>query len=89
MRLSNICTYKEGFDKYAKNIKSWFLKTGHSKQIIDSQMKKKKKKMGKVKFGQMLKIGSKHAGVDVLFVITYHPKCKKIAQKARAPIVSG
>ena len=50
---------------------------------------KKKKKMGKVKFGQMLKIGSKHAGVDVLFVITYHPKCKKIAQKARAPIVSG
>ena len=45
--------------------------------------------MGKFKFGQMLKIGSKHAGVDVLFVITYHPKCKKIAQKARAPIVSG
>ena len=65
------------------------MERGHSKQIIDSQMKKKKKKMGKVKFGQMLKIGSKHAGVDVLFVITYHPKCKKIAQKARAPIVSG
>ena len=65
------------------------MERGHSKQIIDSQMKKKKKKMGKAKFGQMLKIGSKHAGVDVLFVITYHPKCKKIAQKARAPIVSG
>ena len=64
------------------------MERGYSKQIIDSQMKKKKK-MGKVKFGQMLKIGSKHAGVDVLFVITYHPKCKKIAQKARAPIVSG
>ena len=28
----------------------------------------------------MLKVGSKHAGVGVLFVITYHPKCKKIAQ---------
>ena len=75
--MSNICSYKEDFDKYAKNIKSWFLERGHSKQIIDSQMKKK---IGKVKFGQMLKVGSKHAGVGVLFVITYHPKCKKIAQ---------
>ena len=54
------------------------MERGHSKQIIDSQMKKKKK-MGKVKFGQTLKVGSKHAGVGVLFVTTYHPKCKKIA----------
>ena len=38
----------------------------------------KKKKKGKVKFGQTLKVGSKHAGVGVLFVTTYHPKCKKM-----------
>ena len=37
-----------------------------------------KKKKGKVKFGQTLKVGSKHAGVGVLFVTTYHPKCKKM-----------
>ena len=41
--------------------------------MIDSQM-------GKVKFGQRLKAGSKQAGFGVPFVITYHPKLKKIAQ---------
>ena len=35
---------------------------------------------GKVKFGQRLKVGSKQAGFGVPFVITYHPKLKKIAQ---------
>ena len=39
--------------------------------MIDSQM-------GKVKFGQRLKAGSKQAGFGVPFVITYHPKLKKI-----------
>ena len=47
-------------------MKSWFLKRGYLKQIIDSQM-------GKVKFGQRLKTGGKQAGFDVPFVITYHP----------------
>ena len=41
--------------------------------MIDSQM-------GKIKFGQRLKAGSKQAGVGVPFVITYHPKLKKIVQ---------
>ena len=36
--------------------------------------------MGKVKFGQRLKAGSKQAGFGVPFAITYHPKLKKIAQ---------
>ena len=39
--------------------------------MIDSQM-------GKVKFGQRLKAGSKEAGFGVSFVIIYHPKLKKI-----------
>ena len=39
--------------------------------MIDSQM-------GKVKFGQRLKVGSKQAGFGVPFVITYDPKLKKI-----------
>ena len=51
--------------------------------MIDSQM-------GKVKFGQRLKAGSKQAGFGIPFVITYHPKLKKIAhEKARTPIISG
>ena len=41
--------------------------------MIDSQM-------GKIKFAQRLKAGSKQAGFGVPFVITYHPKLKKIAQ---------
>ena len=36
--------------------------------------------MGKVKFGQRLKAGSKQAGFGVLFVTTYHPKLKKTVQ---------
>ena len=52
-------------------MKSWFLERGYSKQIIDTQM-------GKVKFGQRLKSGSKQVGFGVPFLITYHPKFKKI-----------
>ena len=55
-------------------MKSWFLERGYSKQMIDSQM-------GKVKFGQRLKAGSRQAGFGVPFVITYHPKLKKIMKK--------
>ena len=36
--------------------------------------------MGKVKFGQRLKVRSKQAGCGVPFVITYHSKLEKIAQ---------
>ena len=68
LRLSNICTYDEDFDKHALNMKSWFLERRYSKQMIDSQMEK-------VKFGQRLKAGSKQADFGVPFVIiTYHPK---------------
>ena len=49
--------------------------------MIDSQMEK-------VKFGQRLKAGSKQPGFGVPFVITCHPKLKKM-EKARTPIVSG
>ena len=52
-------------------MKSSFLERGYSKQMIGSQM-------GKVKFGQRLKAGSKQAGFDAPFVITHHPKLKKI-----------
>ena len=52
-------------------MKSWFLERGYSKQMIDSQI-------GKVKFGQRLKAGSKQAGFGFPFVITYHPRLKKI-----------
>ena len=41
--------------------------------MIDSQM-------GKDKFGQRLKAGSKQVGIGVPFVITYHLKLKKMAQ---------
>ena len=54
--------YKEDLDNLVVNIKSWFLERGYSKQMIDSQM-------GKVKFGQRLKAGSKQAGFGVPFVI--------------------
>ena len=40
LRLSNICTYAEDFDKHALNMKSCFLERGYSKQLIDSQMGK-------------------------------------------------
>ena len=56
VRLSNICMCEEDFDKNALNIKSWFLDRGYSKQMIHSEI-------GKVKFGQRLKAGSKQAGV--------------------------
>ena len=51
-RLSNICTYEKDIDKHALNMKSWFLERGYSKKVIDSEM-------GKVKFSQRLKAGSK------------------------------
>ena len=54
-------------------MKSWFSERGYSNQMTDSQM-------GKVKFDQRLKAESKQAGIGVPFVITYHPKLKKIAQ---------
>ena len=57
-------------------MKSWFRERRYSKQVIDSHI-------GKVKFGQILKPGSKQAGVSVPFVITYHTKLKKIAQMRR------
>ena len=42
--------------------------------MIDSEM-------AKVKFGQRLKVANKQAGFGVPFVITYHPKPKKIVKK--------
>ena len=72
MTLSNIFTYEQDFDKHALNIKSYFLDRGYSKQMVNSQM-------GKVKFGQKLKSGSKQAGFGILFLRTYQPKLKKIA----------
>ena len=36
--------------------------------------------MGKVKFSERLKAGSKQAGFGVPFITTYHPKLKRIAQ---------
>ena len=54
--------HEENFDNLVVNIKSWFLERGYSKQMIDSQM-------GKVKFCQRLKAGSKQAGFGVPFVI--------------------
>ena len=73
MRLSNICTSEEDFDKHALNMKSWFLKSGYLKQMINPQMEK-------VKFGQRFEAGSKQPGIDVPFIITYHSKLKKIGQ---------
>ena len=62
--------------------KHQLLERGYSKQIIYSQM-------GKVKFGQRLKVGYKQAGTGVPFVITCHPKLKKMKYLPRTPIVSG
>ena len=70
--MSNICPYKEDLDKHILNLKSWCLEREYSKQMIVSQM-------GKVKFCQRIKAGSKQAGVGVPFVITYHTK--KIMKK--------
>ena len=73
LKFSNIYMYEENFDKHALYMKSCFLEKRYLKQMTDSQM-------GKVKFGQRLKAGSKQEGVGVPFAITYHPKFKKIAQ---------
>ena len=71
LRLSNICTDEEDFDKHWLNMKSWFLERGYLKQRIDSQMEQ-------VKFGHSLNAGSKQTGFGVPFVITCHPKLKTI-----------
>ena len=63
------------------NRKHQLFEKGYSKKIIDSQI-------GKVKFGQRLKVGSKQAGVGVPFVITCHPKLQKMKNLPRTPIVS-
>ena len=66
-------------------MKSWFLKSGYLKQMINPQMEK-------VKFGQRFEAGSKQPGIDVPFIITYHSKLKKIGpnyEKARTLIVLG
>ena len=39
--------------------------------------------MGKVKFGQRLKAGSKQPGAGVPFVITCHSKLKKMARSMK------
>ena len=53
-------------------MKSWFLETGYSKEIIDSQMIK-------VKFEQK-KSRKLKSGTGVPVVITYHPKLREIAR---------
>ena len=54
-------------------MKSWFRERRYLKQMIDSHI-------GKVKFDQILKPGSKQAGVSVPFVTTYPTKLEKLAQ---------
>ena len=62
MRLTNIFTYEEDFDKHALNRKPCCLEREYLKQMIDL-------KLGKVKIGQRLKAARKQAGVGVQFVI--------------------
>ena len=63
MKQLEYALHKEDFDKHVLNMKSQFLEKGYCKHMTDSQM-------GKVKFGQILKPGSKQTGV--------YPKCKLI-----------
>ena len=51
-------------------MKLWFLERRYLKQMIGLQM-------GKVKFGERLKAGSKQACVNVPSIITDHPSLKR------------
>ena len=64
-------TYERDIQRHALDMKSWFLESGYSKKIIDSQM-------AKVKFGKKKRRGLK-AVTGLPFVITYHPKLEEIA----------
>ena len=68
LRLSNINTYERDLQRYALDMKSWFLEKGYSKEMIDSQM-------AKVTFGQK-KSRELISVTGVPFVITYHQKRK-------------
>ena len=68
LRLSNISTFERDLQRYALDMKSWFLEKGYSNEMIDSQM-------AKVTFGQK-KSQELKSVTGVPFVITYHQKCK-------------
>ena len=74
LRLSRICSYKNGFEIHLKEMKSWFWVRGYPDNLV-------KKELVKVCFSKITVNKSKSQkskGVPV--VITFYPKLKLIGQ---------
>ena len=70
LRISRLCSEENDFKNCRSQMKSWFLKRGSQKKLIENEMRK-------VKFGND---GIKNAkGIKVIpFLVTYHPQLKNL-----------
>ena len=74
LRLSRICSYKNGFEKHLKEMKSCFWVSGYPDNLT-------KKEMGKVCFSESTRSKSKsQESKGVSLIITFYPKFKSIGQ---------
>ena len=75
LRVSRTCSYEKDFRKSTMEVKSWFLKRGYPKSLVE-------KELGKIKISN--KVGDeqqKEKGIP--FVVTYHPTLKNIDNTIR------
>ena len=68
-----MCSLEKDFKEKLSEMKSWFLKRGYPERIIDYEMEKVNFRENKKKSGI-----NKWKGVP--FVVTYHPKLKKLSK---------
>ena len=70
LRVSRTCSFEKDFRKNTMEMKSWFLKRGYPKILVE-------KEMGKVKVSN--KVGDKQQNEKgIPFFVTYHPTVKNI-----------
>ena len=75
LRVSRICSFEEGFERYGNKMKLWFLNRGYPKWLIDKEVEKIKIPC------TTRKRDTKMKGIPL--VITYHPLLKDFASVVR------
>ena len=70
LRVSQICSCGNNFNRHKSNMKIWFQKRGHPGKIIENEMKK-------VNFPSCNKVQRKKSK-GIPFVVTYHPLLKQL-----------
>ena len=81
--LSRICSSEKDYKGYIDQMKEWFLARDYPENIVNEQIKK-------VVFGKS-QPSRKNSENDIPFVVTYHPKVKKLGKliKSRKHCING